>query len=159
MSSILDKLKILPMEVQNHILEFDPNHRQNMKKSLEKLGLVAIQKRTTSVMCRNKALRFGDDVYWNQIVSFLKANVDDPEIFIQHYDTCMCCKRHQKNRPKSVHNMNGTPHWGIYLDPKPISVRRTLCFCNCRHMSRNMYRAFHDEYFTYFDFDDEFNAE
>ena len=68
---------------------------------------------------------------------FLLLNVSNPIHAVKVLDTCKCCKRHQRCRPKELKK---------YIEQPTCQKREEIinCDCPCRHLSRFICRTFVD---------------
>ena len=130
--SLKEFLMMLPDDVKNHIFEYNPMHRQNMKKSLETIAPLALEKRIGYLI----------DLYerkwpiYDSFQSVCEKYIDDPEIFLEHYSNCTCCPRHQKNRPKHLwHSWATMDNYPRMNTDEPGEIP---CHCKCRHVCRQI---------------------
>ena len=68
---------------------------------------------------------------------FLLLNISNPIHAVKVLDTCKCCERHQRCRPKELKK---------YIE-QPSSQKTEeiiICDCPCRHLSRFICRTFVD---------------
>ena len=130
--SLSELFMTLPDDVRNHIFEYDPTHRQNMKKSLEVIAPLALEKRI-EYLC---------DLYekkchiYHSFQRICRDHMDDPEVFLEHYSNCTCCPRHQKNRPKHLWHSWGT--MDNYPRVNTVEPGEIPCLCHCRHLCRQI---------------------
>ena len=88
----------LPSEVIDHILEFNPCHRDFYRRVLRELQCIVnrkiFEKATCDWMSTRQSLPY--DV-------FLRQNLkDDYERIFQHLAQCVCCFRHSFDRPSCI---------------------------------------------------------
>ena len=68
---------------------------------------------------------------------FLVLNVSNPIHAVKVLDTCKCCERHQRCRPKELKKYFEEPS-------RPKTAEIIFCDCPCRHLSRFICRTFVD---------------
>jgi hypothetical protein len=67
---------------------------------------------------------------------------DEIKTFYLKYKTCRCCTRHSYYKPDLInHNYNEKQNPCYYDDSKTCE-----CECDCRHMSRILYKSYHNMY-------------
>lgn len=128
-------MKLLPIEIINKILEYNPNHRTEFQKTFQELKVKA---------CLN---RVGYIYYiWNRhqkheiiFYLYLKLNIQDPEHVIQHISQCNCCYRHSLLRPTTLNCLEYLQHTNG-RDPKDKD--ELSCMCPCRYYCRILYHTF-----------------
>lgn len=140
---------ILPVEIHNLISEMNPEHREKfnlIKKSLELSGsfsrLRNIRKQWEN---HNQTISISQEIPYTR---FLDDNVPDKEELIEKLNECKCCSRHQKNRPSFINGINVS-------EPGAFSMLSYECDCECRHISRFLYRMKYEEDFNTDEYDNE----
>ena len=117
----------LPRELQIKIMEFDGNHRNNFKASLEKLP-----SRAALHICNNvidnwcKTFRYSITQ-----VAFINQQIPDKKFVFECLSSCRCCSRHQINRPV----------YGEYPEHNTDNQNTHFCKCRCRQNMRILTRA------------------
>ena len=117
----------LPRELQIKIMEFDGNHRNNFKSSLEKLPSKAALHICNNVI-DNWAKTFR---YSMRQVQFINQKIQDKEFVFKCLHECKCCERHQTNRPV----------YGDYPVYDTDNQDTHFCQCRCRQNMRILSRS------------------
>ena len=117
----------LPRELQIKIMEFDGNHRNNFKSSLEKLpSKVALH------ICNNVIDNWAKTFrYSMRQVQFINQKIQDKEFVFKCLHECRCCERHQTNRPE----------FGSYPVYDTDNQDTHYCKCRCRQNMRILSRS------------------
>jgi hypothetical protein len=75
--------------------------------------------------------------------TFWSSNEEEDEQYIKLCNTCTCCLRHGKNKPKSLHPNDHKDYVVIMykgLELYKKGVKQYVCSCKCRHICRNIVR-------------------
>ncbi len=115
----------LPIDVYNHILEYNPQHRKHMNKCLEQIKLEACMK-----LLRTRT---------NSIENIL-SSINDPEYMLGCLSKCDCCYRHSILRPSHLN----CREYACFTRGEcyPRSIEEFVCECKCRHYCRIIHQAF-----------------
>lgn len=126
-------ISILPESIQIKIFEYNPEHRILFSYSLKKIPMSFARSKINKII--NEYSTFDNHLPLDHVVS---ANIDDHELFVEILSKCKCCLRHQQRRPTSLHNLNGTPPFGVFYNVCQVP---SACKCYCRTISRSLCRA------------------
>ena len=120
----------LPHELYIHVLEY----------AAERMNPIVIRK-LPSIITKYKMYKHCENYYkidgFNSLPYYLYDHLYDDEHIFNVLNQCNCCKRHQKNRARSL-----TEHY-VHIDSNPFydaleSTTRMQyqCDCPCRHWGR-----------------------
>jgi hypothetical protein len=123
MSSYID---LIPTDVLQHILEFNAEHRELFKETLEQIEVKGI------LSTLNEYERLDPFVH---LTTAYYENIADPGYFVHMLSKCKCCERHARNRPTSINDE--VPESDVV---SPFQVH--TCMCTCRNRSRWIIRSF-----------------
>lgn len=128
---------MLPREIENHILEFNPEHREKFYKCLELISVKGTNSRFNYIV-KQFDKQIHDHNNWD-LEAVVRTHVSDPEHFVETLASCNCCLRHTQKRPLHMNDKNykGEP---VY----PITFSSRICNCPCRHASRFVFKTFNN---------------
>ena len=133
---------LLPIEIINYILEYNPNHRDKFKKSLDFIKIKCSINRIDYIYNMWK-----NDVWFTSLLneenasfnSYLYNNIDDPQNIINNISKCKCCFRHTILRPTRL-------KCGEYITfsrgAAPRLKEELNCMCRCRYYCREIHNTF-----------------
>ena len=98
----------IPLEIQNHILEFNADHRPCFDKCQKRIHCFQILKQILLEGCFSRLhyiIKLFDtsahENNWN-FEAILRNTISDPDYFIKSLNTCKCCTIHQQHRPNTL---------------------------------------------------------
>ena len=116
----------LPRELQIKILEYDVNHRENFKSSLERIPAKA-----ALIICNRVGDNWAAQAPFPSPIEYITSYIPDKECLFYALNTCKCCKRHTTNRPV----------FGEYPPYDTYNPYGSNCPCKCRLHMRNLSRS------------------
>lgn len=120
---------MLPNDIINKILEYNPSHREEFKESLNQLPLVGVKRRIVLVDKIYTQTPFG-----TSYEDVCRRCIQDPEHVVSTLLSCNCCLRHksvdQKMIKKTISMFDELIHICPQLD----------CSCSCRFVGNYLCR-------------------
>ena len=130
-------MKLLPIEIINYILDYNPNHRDKLKKSLDLIKIKASLNRIEYIYKLWKIdIRHDMSASFN---SYLYNNINDPEHIINNISKCNCCLRHKILRPN---RLNCIEYVTFSRGTSPRLKEELDCMCRCRFYCREIHHTF-----------------
>jgi hypothetical protein len=134
----------IPIDIENYIYEFNPNHRPLYRKCMKK---IENSKLKTGIKIRGVHMRMkiisrlfdkqiDDEDNWD-LETIVKREIQDPEYVMKCLANCKCCKRHQSYKPTKL---GGSLITEVQILNFTYEDHR--CRCPCRHNSRFINKAF-----------------
>ena len=139
---------VLPSEIINIIFEFNPEHRPLLGECLKRVENYKLLKELPlkGSLSRYRYLlnKFDDKVLHSgekmDMEALVRKHINDPNVFIKNYNKCKCCKRHQRERPRSLYDKSFVSEPNPSREPSYMAT----CNCPCRHNSRFIYKTFNN---------------
>ena len=126
----------LPEVIIQHILEFNPFHREKFKLIVDDLeSKAAVMKCHIMTNAWNTMSHEERPSFYEFII--ISGYIDDFQRYVKALHKCKCCARHQINKPEEYYDME----WDMEPD-RPAQSEHGLvpkhnsCQCPCRHMAR-----------------------
>jgi len=94
---------VLPSEIMQHILEFNPNHRDKLKLCFNSILVNATMKRIQYIYDIWKFNNLFND---QTLDTYFIKYIDDPEHMLKCLSQCTCCYRHTILRPSCLNCNN-----------------------------------------------------
>lgn len=146
LSKIQNLFDTLPHELQISIYEFDASHRQRFIPSLRQIPFKGMKKRIDYISNMYQRQDYCIN-YWTNFEELLDLCVQDKEYMIKILSTCTCCVRHQRSRPYNSNYFGISLHdasYSIGIQNLNNHVYGCKCQCECRHMSRWLWKIMND---------------
>jgi hypothetical protein len=122
-NNIFDKI---PLSLISHILEMNPEHRENFKKMSLHIKIGGVLSTLSYIYkCNDRDITDID----------LEKQIPDIDHFIETLYLCDCCDRHKNKKPISRMNA-GCFDLNFFNDIDKL----INCHCLCRHESRKLYK-------------------
>ena len=126
---------LLPIEIINKILEYNPDHRSKLKLSFHQLKIQACLQRLGYIYY----IWTRDQKHEFHFYLYLKLNIQDPEYLIHYLSQCNCCYRHSILRPSCLNCLE----YLQYTHGQAPKEKEILgCMCPCRYYCRILHHAF-----------------
>ncbi len=133
---------LLPTEIINYILEYNPNHRDKFKNSLNLIKIKSSINRIDYIYNMWKKDILYTPITNEEIASFnlyLYNNIDDPQHIITNISNCKCCFRHTILRPT---RLKCAEYITFSRGAKPRLKEELNCMCRCRYYCREIHNTF-----------------
>ena len=127
-------ISILPESIQIKIFEYNPEHRELFYHPLQNIPLSFAYSKIKKII---NEYNIHDNIL--PLDNLVYDMIDEPKLFVDILSKCKCCERHQLRRPSSLHNLNGTPPFGVFYNKYKV---HSMCKCYCRTISRSLCRTF-----------------
>ena len=125
------RFDILPIEIIDHIYSY-LHELSNCLDDIKIKGCYSRMEQIVKYWIKKKRENENYDLAY---VNYLYYNLQDPQHVVTHLSKCNCCSRHQKNKPKSLNDVN----YLNYLSNNNltnINQDTHSCECSCRHDCR-----------------------
>ena len=135
-------MTILPNEIIDYILEYNPNHRDKFKNSLNLIKIKSSINRINYIYNMWKKDISYTHTTNEEIASFnlyLYNNIDDPQHIINNISNCKCCFRHSILRPNKLNCIN---YITFSRGTAPRVKEELNCMCRCRYYCREIHNTF-----------------
>ena len=123
----------LPEEMCQHILEYNPDHREHFSRCVEQIPLSGALSRVRHLTYMYELGYENMPPQHRSIIHIMRHYVQDPDHLVTLLAACKCCERHTRNRPSCLHKYTETPWLGCKVKG---------CQCICRHSARFLCRTF-----------------
>lgn len=134
-------MNLLPVDIINHILEYNANHRVMLKKSLAKITTYASMRRVEYIykIWKDDIRRRRLNEETSNFNMYLYNNIDDANLLIYNISKCNCCIRHSILRPNKL---NCREYINFSRGAAPRLKEEMYCMCKCRYFCREIHNTF-----------------
>lgn len=135
-------MNLLPTDIINYILEYNPNHRDKFKNSLNLIKIKSSINRIDYIYNMWKkdiwyTLRTDEESPSFNL--YLYNNIDDPQHILSNMSKCNCCFRHTILRPN---RLNCGEYITFSRGAAPRLKEELNCMCRCRYYCREIHNTF-----------------
>lgn len=132
-------MNLLPIDIINYILEYNPNHRDKFKNSLNLIKIKSSINRIDYIYNMWKKNMWYNITNSKNFNTYLYNNIDDPQHILTNISNCNCCFRHTILRPNTL---NCGEYITFSRGGAPRVKEELNCMCTCRYYCREIYNTF-----------------